>query len=146
MCVISCLAVPAMSRSRWSKSAKSAGVPGVCQPPQGEGIHVYLFWTKEGEQYLTHTDGEVTAEQLCISAAKTAGESAQIATLLMCKYSHLLESCLVASLCNLHVSLQGSHLCFMFYLLSIIRTAVAGTAQTTSSDQMRAPILYFTTE
>ncbi|XP_076000180.1 non-receptor tyrosine-protein kinase TYK2 isoform X2 [Genypterus blacodes] len=66
-------AVPAMSRSRWSKSTKSGAFPGVCEPPQGEGIHVYLFWTKEGDRYLTHTDGVVTAEQLCISAAETVG-------------------------------------------------------------------------
>lgn len=38
-----------------------------------QGIHVYLFWTREGDRYLSHTSGEVTAEDLCISAAETIG-------------------------------------------------------------------------
>ncbi|TNN70030.1 Non-receptor tyrosine-protein kinase TYK2 [Liparis tanakae] len=60
-----------MSRSRWSKRSKS-GV-ALCEAPQGPGIHVYLFWSKEGERYLSHTGGGVTAEDLCISAAEAVG-------------------------------------------------------------------------
>lgn len=48
---------------------------GVPEPPQTPGVHVYLFWTPDGEQYLSHTDGEVTAEALCTSAAKKVGIS-----------------------------------------------------------------------
>lgn len=51
---------------------KANGVP--CDPPRGPGIHIYLFWTKEGERYLSHTSEEVTAEELCIRAAKAIGE------------------------------------------------------------------------
>ncbi|TMS15324.1 Non-receptor tyrosine-protein kinase TYK2 [Larimichthys crocea] len=42
----------------------------MCEPPQGQGTHVYLFWTKDGERYLSHTCGEITAEDLCILAAE----------------------------------------------------------------------------
>ncbi|XP_067472134.1 non-receptor tyrosine-protein kinase TYK2 [Thunnus thynnus] len=62
-----------MSRSGWSKRSKSGALPGLGEPPQGKGIHVYLFWTQEGEKYLSHTSGEVTAEELCISAAEAVG-------------------------------------------------------------------------
>uniref|UniRef100_A0A3P8SSF8 Tyrosine-protein kinase n=1 Tax=Amphiprion percula TaxID=161767 RepID=A0A3P8SSF8_AMPPE len=62
-----------MSRRGWSKSSKSGAFPDQTEPPQGQGIHVYLFWTKEGERYLSHTSGEVTAEELCISAAEAVG-------------------------------------------------------------------------
>uniref|UniRef100_UPI0037E826D1 non-receptor tyrosine-protein kinase TYK2 n=1 Tax=Semicossyphus pulcher TaxID=241346 RepID=UPI0037E826D1 len=62
-----------MSRSGWSKRSKPGAHLGMSEPPQGQGIHVFLFWTKEGEKYLSHTSGEVTAEQLCISAAETVG-------------------------------------------------------------------------
>lgn len=34
---------------------------------------MYLFWTRDGERYLSHTCGEVTAEDLCISAAEAVG-------------------------------------------------------------------------
>uniref|UniRef100_A0A3Q2Q4W7 Tyrosine-protein kinase n=1 Tax=Fundulus heteroclitus TaxID=8078 RepID=A0A3Q2Q4W7_FUNHE len=40
---------------------------------QSQGIHLYLFWTKEGERYLSHTSGDVTAEELCILAGRTVG-------------------------------------------------------------------------
>nr|AMV91904.1 tyrosine kinase 2 [Acanthogobius hasta] len=61
-----------MLRNRLSKK-RSRSCPGVSEPPQGPGIHVYLFWTPGGEPYLSHTSGEVTAEELCISAAKAVG-------------------------------------------------------------------------
>ncbi|XP_034045553.1 non-receptor tyrosine-protein kinase TYK2 [Thalassophryne amazonica] len=56
------------SKHRWSRPS-----PGLPEPPQVQGIHVYLFWTREGERYLSHTSGEVTAEELCISAAEAVG-------------------------------------------------------------------------
>ncbi|XP_042360188.1 non-receptor tyrosine-protein kinase TYK2 [Plectropomus leopardus] len=62
-----------MSRGAWSKRSRSGASPGLCEPPQGPGIHVYLFWSKEGERYLSHTGGQVTAEELCISAAEAVG-------------------------------------------------------------------------
>ncbi|XP_056610016.1 non-receptor tyrosine-protein kinase TYK2 [Triplophysa dalaica] len=52
------------SRSRRSKSGTSTGLH------EGPGIHVYLFWTKEGERYLSYQEGEVTAEDITIDAAK----------------------------------------------------------------------------
>ncbi|KAM7371814.1 hypothetical protein PAMP_009024 [Pampus punctatissimus] len=62
-----------MSRSGWSKRSKSGAFPGLCEPLQGQGIRVFLFWTQEGEKYLSHTTGAVTAEELCISAAEAVG-------------------------------------------------------------------------
>ncbi|XP_045888423.1 non-receptor tyrosine-protein kinase TYK2 isoform X2 [Micropterus dolomieu] len=62
-----------MSGSGWSKRSRPGAFPGLSEPPQSQGIHVYLFWTKEGERYLTHSSGEVTAETLCISAAEAVG-------------------------------------------------------------------------
>ncbi|XP_059204036.1 non-receptor tyrosine-protein kinase TYK2 [Centropristis striata] len=62
-----------MSRSGWSRRSRSGTSPGLSEPPQGPGIHVYLFWSKEGERYLSHTSGRVTAEELCISAAEAVG-------------------------------------------------------------------------
>ncbi|KAM9744812.1 non-receptor tyrosine-protein kinase TYK2 [Menidia menidia] len=55
------------------KLAGSGAAPGPGAAPQTKGIHVYLFWTKEGERYLSHTSGDVTAEELCISAAEAVG-------------------------------------------------------------------------
>uniref|UniRef100_A0A7N6B0N5 Tyrosine-protein kinase n=1 Tax=Anabas testudineus TaxID=64144 RepID=A0A7N6B0N5_ANATE len=55
-----------------SRSRKGA-FPGLSDPPQGQGIHVYLFWSREGERYLSHTSGDVTAEELCISAGEAVG-------------------------------------------------------------------------
>lgn len=69
------LAVFTMSKIGWSKRSRKGTFPGLSDPPQGQGIHVYLFWTKEGERYLSHTSGDVTAEDLCISAAEVVGES-----------------------------------------------------------------------
>ncbi|XP_041673098.1 non-receptor tyrosine-protein kinase TYK2 [Cheilinus undulatus] len=62
-----------MSRSGWSKRSKQGAQLGLSEPPPGQGIHVYLFWTRAGETYLSHTSGEVTAEELCISAAEAVG-------------------------------------------------------------------------
>ncbi|XP_040014930.1 non-receptor tyrosine-protein kinase TYK2 [Xiphias gladius] len=62
-----------MSRIRWPKRSRPGACPGQSEPPQGQGIHVFLFWTKEGERYLSNTSGEVTAEELCISAAEAVG-------------------------------------------------------------------------
>lgn len=42
---------------------------------EGPGIHVFLFWTKDGERYLSYREGEVTAEDLTIDAAKAVGRS-----------------------------------------------------------------------
>uniref|UniRef100_A0A671SCJ0 Tyrosine-protein kinase n=1 Tax=Sinocyclocheilus anshuiensis TaxID=1608454 RepID=A0A671SCJ0_9TELE len=39
----------------------------------GPGVHVFLFWTKEGERCLSYKEGEVTAEDLTIFAAKAVG-------------------------------------------------------------------------
>uniref|UniRef100_A0A667XMS8 Tyrosine-protein kinase n=1 Tax=Myripristis murdjan TaxID=586833 RepID=A0A667XMS8_9TELE len=42
-----------MSGSGIFKSARSGAFPKLCEPPQGQGIHVYLFWTKGGEPFVT---------------------------------------------------------------------------------------------
>ncbi|XP_076850141.1 non-receptor tyrosine-protein kinase TYK2 [Brachyhypopomus gauderio] len=55
------------------KSAKPEPLTELGEVPPGLGIHVYLFWTKSGDCYLTHEDGEVTAEELTIQAAETVG-------------------------------------------------------------------------
>ncbi|XP_065820545.1 non-receptor tyrosine-protein kinase TYK2 [Labrus bergylta] len=62
-----------MSRNGWSKHSRPGTHLGPSEPLLGQGIHVLLFWTKEGERYLFHNSGEVTAEQLCISAAEAVG-------------------------------------------------------------------------
>uniref|UniRef100_A0A673C5E6 Tyrosine-protein kinase n=1 Tax=Sphaeramia orbicularis TaxID=375764 RepID=A0A673C5E6_9TELE len=62
-----------MSGNRLSRRARSGAGPGMTEPPQGKGIHVYLFWSPQGEKYLSHTSGEVTAEDLCITAAEAVG-------------------------------------------------------------------------
>lgn len=62
-----------MSRSGWSKCSRQGTRLSLSEPPQGQGIHIFLFWTKDGEKYLSHTSGEVTAEDLCISAAEAVG-------------------------------------------------------------------------
>ncbi|XP_026181834.1 non-receptor tyrosine-protein kinase TYK2 isoform X2 [Mastacembelus armatus] len=62
-----------MPRIAWPKRSRPGAFPGLNEPPQGPGIHVYLFWTKEGDRYLSHTSGEATAEELCILAAETIG-------------------------------------------------------------------------
>ncbi|XP_023269688.1 non-receptor tyrosine-protein kinase TYK2 [Seriola lalandi dorsalis] len=62
-----------MSGNWWSRRSRPGAIPGKSEPLQGRGIHVFLFWTKDGERYLSHTSGEVTAEELCISAAEAVG-------------------------------------------------------------------------
>lgn len=62
-----------MSSIWGSKRSKPKANWVPCDPPRGPGIHIYLFWTKEGERYLSHTSEEVTAEELCIRAAKAIG-------------------------------------------------------------------------
>ncbi|TTP27305.1 Non-receptor tyrosine-protein kinase TYK2 [Bagarius yarrelli] len=62
-----------MSRRGCFKSTKQGASTEQCAAPQGPGIHVYLFWTKAGDCYLTHQDGEVTAEELSIQAAEVVG-------------------------------------------------------------------------
>ncbi len=78
VCVCVCVkdfVVTTMSGKWGSTRSRPGAFPGLSEPPRGQGIHVYLFWTKEGERYLSHTSGEVTAEELCISAAEAVGES-----------------------------------------------------------------------
>uniref|UniRef100_A0A671SCM8 Tyrosine-protein kinase n=1 Tax=Sinocyclocheilus anshuiensis TaxID=1608454 RepID=A0A671SCM8_9TELE len=45
----------------------------LCRQCEGPGVHVFLFWTKEGERCLSYKEGEVTAEDLTIFAAKAVG-------------------------------------------------------------------------
>ncbi|XP_029293114.1 non-receptor tyrosine-protein kinase TYK2 isoform X2 [Cottoperca gobio] len=62
-----------MAGSAYSKCSTHGPVSGLPEPPEGPGIHVYLFCSKGGERYLSHTSGEFTAEDLCISAAEAVG-------------------------------------------------------------------------
>ncbi|XP_076122479.1 non-receptor tyrosine-protein kinase TYK2 isoform X1 [Alosa pseudoharengus] len=62
-----------MSRRGRYRLTKTGPSTSECETPQGPGIHVYLFWTKGGERYLTHKDKVVTAEELSIRAAQDAG-------------------------------------------------------------------------
>ncbi|XP_017310695.2 non-receptor tyrosine-protein kinase TYK2 [Ictalurus punctatus] len=62
-----------MSRRGCFKSTKQGASTEQCEAPRESGIHVYLFWTKGGDCYLTHQDGEVTAEELLIQAAEVVG-------------------------------------------------------------------------
>ncbi|XP_047184032.1 non-receptor tyrosine-protein kinase TYK2 isoform X1 [Scophthalmus maximus] len=77
-----------MSRKWWSKRSK----PGACHddPTQGQGVHVFLLWTREGERYLSHTGGEVTSEELCILAAEAVG-IAPLCHVLFALYNPLLR-------------------------------------------------------
>lgn len=63
-----------MSRRGCFKSKKQGASTEQCEAPQQPGIHVYLFWTKDADCYLTHQDGEVTAEELLIQAAEAVGK------------------------------------------------------------------------
>uniref|UniRef100_A0A8C8DM40 Tyrosine-protein kinase n=1 Tax=Oryzias sinensis TaxID=183150 RepID=A0A8C8DM40_9TELE len=58
---------------RWSKFFKQETCPGPGEAPQTPGIHVYLFWSRDGGTHLSHTSGDVTAEELCIRAAEVVG-------------------------------------------------------------------------
>lgn len=63
-----------MSSILGSKRSKVKANSSPGDPAREPGIHIYLFWTKEGERFLSHTCEEVTAEELCIRAAKAVGE------------------------------------------------------------------------
>lgn len=65
---------PAMFKRCGSKSSRARDLPGHSEIPNGPGIHVLLLWTNDGERYLSHTGGAITAEELCISAARAVGE------------------------------------------------------------------------
>ncbi|ROL49500.1 Non-receptor tyrosine-protein kinase TYK2 [Anabarilius grahami] len=59
-----------MSRRGRTRRSKAGTSTGQCEGP---GVHVFLFWTKEGERCLSYKEGEVTAEDLTIDAAKAVG-------------------------------------------------------------------------
>lgn len=109
-----------MYRHWWTKCPTQEAYPGLPDPPQGHGIHVYLFWTEEGEKYLSHTSGEITAEGLCILAAEAVGETDK------CTHTDLNQNIcvkmyfilLVAHVCKLIVySLGISPLCHVLFAL-----------------------------
>ncbi|XP_056144691.1 non-receptor tyrosine-protein kinase TYK2 [Lampris incognitus] len=62
-----------MALRGFAKGWRAGLCSGACEPPKGPGIHVYLFWTREGERYLSQPAEKMTAEQLCFSAAEAAG-------------------------------------------------------------------------
>ncbi|XP_057672938.1 non-receptor tyrosine-protein kinase TYK2 [Corythoichthys intestinalis] len=63
-----------MSARRWTKLNKQRSLAESLAPPEDDGVHVYLFWSPSGERYLSHTTAqEITAEELCISAAEAVG-------------------------------------------------------------------------
>uniref|UniRef100_A0A1A8P199 non-specific protein-tyrosine kinase n=1 Tax=Nothobranchius rachovii TaxID=451742 RepID=A0A1A8P199_9TELE len=62
-----------MSGKGWSRFFRTGTFPASNGPPQSQGIHVYLFSSEDGEKYLSHTSGDVTAEELCILSAKAVG-------------------------------------------------------------------------
>ncbi|XP_048047169.1 non-receptor tyrosine-protein kinase TYK2 [Megalobrama amblycephala] len=59
-----------MSRRGRTRRSKAGTSTGQCEGP---GVHVFLFWTKEGERCLSYKEGEMTAEDLTIDAAKAVG-------------------------------------------------------------------------
>nr|XP_057905750.1 non-receptor tyrosine-protein kinase TYK2 isoform X2 [Doryrhamphus excisus] len=64
--------MPVRGFSKRRSKAKSS--PGPLEAPQHPGIHVYLFWSPDGERYLSHVVSEkVTAEELCIMSAEAVG-------------------------------------------------------------------------
>lgn len=63
-----------MSSIWGSKRSKVKANCAASDPAPEPGVHIYLFWTKEGERFLSHTAEEATAEELCIRAAKVIGE------------------------------------------------------------------------
>lgn len=82
--VVRCESEWRMSRRGCFKSTKQGASTEQCEASQESGIHVYLFWTKDGDCYLTHQDGEVTAEDLLIQAAEAVGKSIGKHLSLMC--------------------------------------------------------------
>lgn len=105
------------------RSRSSGSFSGLIEPPKDQGIHVYLFWTKDGKKYLSHTTGEVTAEQLCISAAETIGKRKRLHQMHspeMKVFSLFMWylSLLVATVCNISVSSSGiTALCHSLFAL-----------------------------
>uniref|UniRef100_A0A669BNX7 Tyrosine-protein kinase n=1 Tax=Oreochromis niloticus TaxID=8128 RepID=A0A669BNX7_ORENI len=105
------------------RSRSSGSFTGLSEPPKDQGIHVYLFWTKDGEKYLSHTTGEVTAEELCISAAETVGKRKRLQQMHspeMKVFSLFMWylSLLVATVCNVSVSSSGiTALCHSLFAL-----------------------------
>uniref|UniRef100_A0A671QZC1 Tyrosine-protein kinase n=1 Tax=Sinocyclocheilus anshuiensis TaxID=1608454 RepID=A0A671QZC1_9TELE len=69
-CSLSQNPVAANGDLRRSKKSKAHTFTGQCEGP---GLHVFLLWTKEGERCLSYKEGEVTAEDLTINAAKAVG-------------------------------------------------------------------------
>lgn len=63
-----------MSSIWGSKRSKEKANCAASDAAREPGVHIYLFWTKEGERFLSHTSEEVTAEELCVRAAKAIGE------------------------------------------------------------------------
>ncbi|TRY89212.1 hypothetical protein DNTS_025391 [Danionella cerebrum] len=59
-----------MSRRSHSKRSRTGASSRQSESP---GVHVLLFWSKEGERTLSYTESEVTAEDLTIDAAKAVG-------------------------------------------------------------------------
>ncbi|XP_039541897.1 non-receptor tyrosine-protein kinase TYK2 isoform X2 [Pimephales promelas] len=59
-----------MSRRGRPRRSRAGTSTGQCEGP---GVHVFLFWTKEKERFLSYKEGEVTAEDLTIDAAKAVG-------------------------------------------------------------------------
>lgn len=133
-----------MSRSS-SKRSKEDPFPGTVQPPQCQGIHVYLFCTKDGGRYLSHTSGEVTAEELCFLAAQAVGETKRFNTdlrLNICGASMEMKTLKCAWTRFIP---QASLPFAMFCLLCTIHCQVSGTVQVTPSRKKFAPLLYSTT-
>ncbi|XP_003198201.2 non-receptor tyrosine-protein kinase TYK2 isoform X1 [Danio rerio] len=60
-----------MYRRGRSRRSKKAGTSK--GQSEGPGVHVFLFWTKDGERCLSYKKGEVTAEDLTTEAAKAVG-------------------------------------------------------------------------
>ncbi|XP_051994646.1 non-receptor tyrosine-protein kinase TYK2 [Xyrauchen texanus] len=61
-----------MFRRGHSRRFKAGTSTGQCEGP---GVNVFLFWTKEGERCQSYQEGDVTAEDLTINAAKAVGIS-----------------------------------------------------------------------
>ncbi|XP_061702635.1 non-receptor tyrosine-protein kinase TYK2 isoform X2 [Syngnathoides biaculeatus] len=60
--------------ARWSKLSKRRSSAESLATPEDDGIFVYLFWSPNEDRYVSHTAAEqVTAEELCVSAAETVG-------------------------------------------------------------------------